>query len=334
MSETSTTQRYLCMLSHIPCLPRKITARELAAKLKAGGFDIHTRSIERDLHKLSGGQFALVSDEARPAGWSWRNRDTRFTIPPMDIGGALTWELVSRYLKPILPHGMGQYLEVQFAEARRTLNQLGASPLGKWPARIAVLPQGHQLLPPKIRAAISEVVYDAVLNGLRFEVDYLGMGAKSSRRYVLNPQGLVYRQGVLYLVATAGDYTEVRQFALHRMANAVVSDTPATPLPGFDLRRYVEDEKGFDLPAGKTIKLEIKVVPWLAQHLDECKLATNQTIKPTQDDEYAKVSAKVEETEQLYWWLRSFGPDVEVLKPVALRRRMARDMKAAAGLYA
>jgi hypothetical protein len=109
MSETSTTQRYLCMLSHIPCLPRKITARELAAKLKAGGFDIHTRSIERDLHKLSGGQFALVSDEARPAGWSWRNRDTRFTIPPMDIGGALTWELVSRYLKPILPHGMGQY---------------------------------------------------------------------------------------------------------------------------------------------------------------------------------------------------------------------------------
>jgi predicted DNA-binding transcriptional regulator YafY len=145
---------------------------------------------------------------------------------------------------------------------------------------------------------------------------------------------LVYRQGVLYLVATAGDYTEVRQFALHRMANATVLDAPATPTKGFDLRRYVEDEKGFDLPAGKTIKLKLKVVPWLARHLDECKLAVDQVIMPIRQDERSKVTATLPETENLYWWLRSLGPDVEVLKPSALRKRIKGDLDAAVRMYA
>lgn len=334
MSETSTALRYLSMLSHIPGRPRKITARDLAAKLKADGFDIHTRSIERDLHKLSAaGQFPLISDEARPAGWSWADRDARFTFPQMDVGTALTWELVSRYLKPILPRDMGQHLEADFAQARRTLDQFGATPLGKWSKRIAVLPQGHQLLPPRIRAGVSEVVYEALLKGQRFEADYLGLDADKAKRFIFNPHGLVYRQGVLYLVATLWDYEDVRQFALHRMSNATMQDAPAAALKGFDLQRYVEDEKGFDLPAARTIKLELQVVSWLAQHLDECRLAVDQTIKPARKGEAFRVNATLVETELLYWWLRSLGPDVEVLRPVALRRRMAEDLKAAARMY-
>jgi predicted DNA-binding transcriptional regulator YafY len=336
VSETSTALRYLSMLSHVPCRPRKVTARELAAKLNADGFDIHTRSIERDLHKLSSsGQFPLVSDEGRPAGWSWRDRDARLTFPQMDAGTALTCELVSRYLKPVLPRAMARHLEADFAQARRTLNQLGATPLGKWSKRIAVLPQGHQLLPPRILDGVSEVVYEALLKGKRFEADYLALDAGKEGRYVFNPQGLVYRQGVLYLVATLWDYEDVRQFALHRMANATLLVASAVALEGFDLQQYVEDEKGFDLPAGRKIVLELRVVSWLAQHLDECRLAMDQTIKPLPGpDQTFRVRATLVETEQMYWWLRSLGPEVEVLRPVALRRRMAGDLNAAARLYA
>jgi predicted DNA-binding transcriptional regulator YafY len=334
MSELETTLRHLAMLGHIPSLPHKITVGRLSELLKSEGFDIHRRSIERDLRNFSAGNFALTNDEAKPAGWSWTAEQERISFPPMHPGAALTWELVSRYLKPVLPHQMGKQLDAEFEQARRTLNHLATTQLGKWASRIAVLPQGHQLLPPKIRDGVSEAVYDALLRGLRVSADYLALGADRAKCHELSPQGLVYRQGVLYLVATAGDYTEVRQFALHRMANATVLDAPATPTKGFDLRRYVEDEKGFDLPAGKTIKLKLKVVPWLARHLDECKLAVDQVIMPIRQDERSKVTATLPETENLYWWLRSLGPDVEVLKPSALRKRIKGDLDAAVRMYA
>ncbi len=333
MSEPSTTLRYMAMLGHIPCKPRKCGVSELHEKLVADGFDIDKRSVQRDLNTLSS-RFPLVRDRGRAAGWSWQEGCTRISMPPMDPAAALTWELVSRYLKPVLPNQMSRHLQAEFAQARATLNQHATAPLGKWSARIAVLPQGHQLLPPRISAGVSEVVYQALLNERRFETDYLGLGATDKKRQVLNPQALVYRQGVLYLVATAWDYNDIRQYALHRMSSAKLSHEPATPLKGFDLRRYIEEEKGFDLPAGKSITLELKVAPWLAQHLDECKLAESQVIKPVRGGKYATVTAKLEETEQLYWWLCSLGPNVEILKPLALRKRIAKDLQAAAGMYA
>ena len=38
-------------------------------------------------------------------------------------------------------------------------------------------------------------------------------------------------------------------------------------------------------------------------------------------------------TELLFRWLRSLGPDVEIVKPVALRRRMQREVADLASRY-
>ena len=330
MSDTSI--RYLAMLSLIPGRPYKITAREVHEKLKAQGYDIHVRSIERDLPKLSG-FFPLISDDGRPAGWSWESRDQRITFPRMDAGTALTYELVARYLAPVLPRQMSQDLEPDFSSARRVLNELGASPLGKWSKRIAVLPSGHLLLAPDIRTDVREVVYDALLLGKRFEADYRALEAEKPRRYVFNPQGLVYRENVLYLVATLWDYEDIRQFTLHRMSNARLATENAMAVQNFDLQRYVREEKSFDFPAGKLIRLQLKVAPWLARHLDERRLSADQRITSVPDKEMFKVTATLAETEQLYWWLRGLGPDAEIVKPAPLRRRMARDVAASAKLY-
>ncbi len=319
MSDTNI--RYISMLRLIPKRPRKITAREIHAKLKAEGFSVHARSIERDLHKLSQ-RFPLTNDEGRPAGWSWEAKDSRITFPGMDAGTALTYEFLARYLKPILPRDMCKRLEPDFSQARRVLNELETSPLGKWSKRIAVLPQGQQLLPPDVREDVSDVAYNALLTGKQFEARYLALDAKEPRQYVFSPHGLVYRQGVLYLVATLWEYSDVRQFALHRMSNANLLDEPAAAIKEFDLDRYIREDKSFDFPAGKTIGLELIVEPWLARHLGECRLAANQSIAPTRGGGEFRVTATVADTEQLYWWLCSFGANVEVIKPALLRRRM------------
>jgi predicted DNA-binding transcriptional regulator YafY len=320
------------MLSLIPGRPRKITVRELLDRLKSEGFDVHARSIERDLHKLSE-YFPLTKDDGRPAGWSWKDQEKQISFPRMDVGTALTYELLGRYLEPILPRELRHRLEPSFTEARRVLDQLGATPIGKWSKRIAVIPFGQQLLPPDIKPDVGATVYEALLKGLRFSADYLALGADAPRTYTFSPQGLVLRSGVLYIVANLWGYEDVRQFALHRMNRPVLLDEPALPLPGFDLSGYIRDEKAFEFPEGKTVKVHLRVDPWLGRHLQECRLASDQTVTEARSGDYFTVTATIAETQQFQWWIRSLGSAIEVVKPMALRRKIADEIKATSRVY-
>lgn len=324
--------RHITMLGLIPVLPRKITAAQLHEKLEAQSFEINIRSIERDLHKLSA-WFPLVSDEGKPAGWAWSERDVAHAFPPMSIEGALIYELLSRYLKPAVPASMLAAMEPEFAQARRTLNYLSESPVGRWNRRIAVLPFGQQLIPPAVNPDVMSVVNHALFNSRQFAVHYRAMGDKQAKPLVVNPLGLVYRDGVFYLVATAWKYTDPRHLALHRMTNASQRAEPVIVPEGFDFQRYIREEKSFDYPLGRKIKLELKVEAWLARHLDESRLAKDQQIRLIPGSEHSLILATLEETDQLFWWLRSLGPSLEVLKPLSLRKKMAENAKGLARMY-
>ncbi len=117
------------------------------------------------------------------------------------------------------------------------------------------------------------------------------------------------------------------------MSNAAPLDEAAAAVKGFDFERYVREEKSFEYPAGKTIHLELIVEPWLARHLEERRLSEDQVIAPIRGSENSRVTATVMDTEQLLWWLRSLGTDVEVVKPAALRKRMAAHAKTLSGKY-
>lgn len=324
--------RHLTMLGLIPALPRKISARELHAKLGRQGFKTDIRSTERDLHKLSS-YFALISDDARPAGWSWRDRDKSLSFPPMSSESALTYELLSRYLAPMLPKSMLDAMAPEFAQARRTLSDLHQAPLGRWSKRVAVLPFGHQLMPPAVNAEVVAAVNEALLSSRQFEADYRPMGEKKAKRYLFNPLGLVYQENVFYLVATLWDYADARHFALQRMSNVEVLSSQVVEIKYFNFERYIHEEKAFEFPLRSKITLELKVDGWLARHLDERRLSSDQKIRPLEDDNSFRVTATLQDTEQLFWWLRSLGPSLEVLKPAALRKQMAKNVLALSEIY-
>lgn len=325
--------RQINMLSMIPVLPRKITARDLHDRLAAAGQEVTVRTVERDLHKLSQ-QFRLTCDEGRPAGWSWVSDEVQVSLPQMDTVSALTHELVARYLIPVLPAQLVQHLSAEFDHARAVLNRMGSSPLGQWSRRIAVLPSGHQLLPAPVDENTTRIVYEALLAGHRFEADYHAVDSGQPRRYPFNPLGLVYRDGVLYLVATARDYNDPRQFALQRMSAArPLPDQLAKAPPGFDFERYVREEKAFDYPVGDDIELELLVDDRLARHLAESRLAEDQTIELSGEGRH-RVRATVMHTSQLVWWLYSLGAGVEVRAPAALRAKMARRARELVAMYA
>ena len=319
-----TLLRQIRMLGLVPVLPRKISVEALQNHLQSSGFAVHRRTLERDLVHLSR-FFPLLSDEHKPAGWSW-SRDARLQqLPSMDPDTALALQMMKRYLQPLLPTTLWQHLQPQFDIARRLLDELADSPQAQWPHRIASIPSGFSLRSPKIDENVQAPVNRGLMEGFCLEADYRSLWSDSLQHFTIHPLGLVFREGVLYLVAALWDYTDLRQLALHRMQGVVVLDRPVKRPRKFNLQTYIKQEHAFEYPSGKTIRLKLRADAWLARHLGERHLAENQRIHCNSEDGYL-VTATLQQTEQLIWWLRSLGDSVEVLHPVSLRRRLQKEL--------
>jgi len=152
-----------------------------------------------------------------------------------------------------------------------------------------------------------------------------------TRSYRINPIGLVVRDGVIYLVASLAENDALRQFVLHRIKSAQVLDETATSPRGFDLDKYIE-EGGFGWPTGRKIRLVAIFDRGPADTLAETQLSPDQTIRKLDEDGF-ELTATVQETKELYWWLSSFGPEVEVVEPKSLRALMRNLVRSSAKRY-
>lgn len=84
----STLVRQWHMLSMLPRGPRRIDAATLAERLRAKGYDVHRRTIQRDLVELAR-LFPIVSDDrTKPYGWRWADgAEPLCVLPPPAVAG-------------------------------------------------------------------------------------------------------------------------------------------------------------------------------------------------------------------------------------------------------
>ncbi len=97
-SQNDTLLRQLIMLRYIPQHPRTITARELTERVKAEGFVVSKRTVERDLLSLSEIFPIFAEEQSRPYEWSWLKDAKAFSLPGMSPLQALTLELAHEHL--------------------------------------------------------------------------------------------------------------------------------------------------------------------------------------------------------------------------------------------
>ena len=309
--------RLISMLQHLPRHPRKISTSELLNRLRNDGYDVTLRSVQRDLNKLSAA-FPIVSDEARPQGWSWQKDAPQLDLPGLDPQTALVFKLAESYLSSILPVTTLKQLSPWFEQAEGVLNGLNNS-LTKWPEKIRVMPRGQPLLPPAIDPTVQSALSEALLTDKQASVTYQPRDSKKTKEYIINPLALVLRDQVIYLLCTMWEYQDIRQLVMHRVRSAQVIDKTVIRPDDFDLDDYIaKGEFGFP-QCGKKIILEADFTPEAITHLRETRLSEDQTITDI-DEDTARLRATVNDTWELRWWLLGFGDDVEVVRPVLLRK--------------
>lgn len=330
---TETILRQWTMLQKIPRHPGSMGTRRLKDKLVAEGFQVDVRTIQRDLLKLSGIFPLTYGKEGKALRWCWAQDAEVMDIPGMEPTTALAFRLAEEHLAPLLPQATLKHLEPHFRRAKEILEPGRGNRLGLWPDKVCTIVRGPELLQPAIRSEVQDAVYKALLDDRQLEVAYRAKKAEGPKSYALHPLGLVFREGIAYLVCTVKDYKDIRHLALHRMEFAKVLDSSAHRPKGFDLRRYVRDEEFFAYPLRPTtIQLKVLFGKGASVHLSERPLSKDQRMTPRGDNRVL-LQATVKDTLELRWWLRGFGDKVEVLAPKALREEFKGIVQRMAGMY-
>jgi len=330
---SDTLMRQWQMLRLIPRYPVKISTAELKQRLTDEGFETTQRTLQRDLMRLSSIYPLECDDRSKPFGWSWMREADVMDIPGMDSHTALAFWLAGEHLVPLLPKTTLHRLQPHFRTAVHVLDMI-ASDKGApaWRNKVRVLHRGPKLKSPIVDDDMEHRVYDALLRNRRLAITYAPRWKEGKKEYEINPLGLVLKDGITYLVCSMWDYPDIRLLTLHRMLQAQGLDKPASIPDGFNLDGYIASGE-LDFAVGGTIKLKAVFSKDAAFHLDERPLSDDQKIERQEDDRML-VTATVQDTSELRWWLMGFGDQVEVLEPQDLREEFQGIISRMAAKYA
>jgi len=339
--------RLLKILDMLPRFKKSLSVNQIHSKLYAQDIDVTIRTIQRDMGDLEAvfknrlgmethSEFYQrthhdpTADTDKSNRWYWSSKSPTIYFAGLTVSQGLSLALIKKHLPQLFPKTTLDELEPLFQEAARTLKTHYESPLVEWPKKIAIVQPTQPLLMPQIKPEIQTIVTEALLTDRQIHIDYRHSNGVLNG-YELNPLGLVLRNGSLYLIATEINNNEKpRPFVLHRISRAEPFETLVVRSKDFDLQRYIDEGyMGFNYSG------QVSYQPILfkgvfdaitANHLSESALSIDQVIERL-DDEHFMISATVQDTEQLFWWLQSLGGRVEVLEPVVLRNKMIESVK-------
>ena len=304
----------------------RVTADELAAE-----FEVSVRTIYRDIDQLSAAQVPVYADRGPGGGFqlldgyrtkltglSEAEAETLFLAglpgPAAELGLADALATAQLKLTAALP-------ERSRANARKIATRFHLDPVDWFRSA-----QSARLLPAIATAVWGEACLD---------VDYrrAGIAKIVSRR--LKPLGLVLKAGTWYLVAEVGDQTRT-----YRVSNILAlrpTEERFTRPKDFDLVRFWSaSSRAYEVGLYRG-KAELRLTERGMMRLDSLGAAVQQAVRESAASEqpgWTRVSIPIESIDQASIDILRLGPEVEVLRPVRLRRRVARAARQVAQINA
>lgn len=302
----------LAMLSH----HRALSCADIHHQLEALGFQRTRRSIQRLMDDLTNSFEIECDDRSKPYGYRWKANSRGLGLPRLDDREALVLLLARQHLEPLLPASVMKTMKPLFEDARRQLDPYrGARQLRTWPYKVAVVSQLQPLIPPKLANAVLENVTEALQADQWLDIDYRNFAGELHKAKRVMPLALVQQGARLFLVCQFDGYADRRHLALHRIQRATAVGL-GFERPPFDLQAYIEEGR-FGFGYGEKVTLQMEVSESVADLLSETPVSPDQSIERRKDGVLV-LSATVVRSQQLRWWIRTYGNAVRVLAPAGL----------------
>ena len=283
------------------------------------GWQRDLRTVQRQLDELSS-SFDIERDErSKPYGYQWKQKAKGLSLPGLTEKESLLLGLAEHQLQHLLPAEVMKSMAPFFEQARTTLaphndGRSQAKAARDWMKKVRVVSTTQPLLPAAIKPGVFDAVSTALYHNLLLEVDYINADKHRVTASVM-PLGLAQQGPSTYLVCRFRGYENERSLALHRMQTATVSTLRFDRPKDFDLQTF-DDQGRFGFGDGERIKLVFRISKDAGRHLLETPLSLDQAVKERPDT--YEIAATLVKTEQLKWWFRGFGKQVQVLAPKGL----------------
>lgn len=247
---------------------------------------------------------------------------------------ALALQVLKRFAGRQITSVMATLLRPLFDAAESQLRRRsGEGGTGRiaWHRKVSVVERSSPLVPPRLREVVLLPVLTAVFEERCLEVVYRPRFEPESKR-VLMPLGVVEKAGMVYLGGLEDEEPAPQCLRLDRVHAAHALKERFIYPDHFSLADYVEEAAEFGLHGDGNIKLAVRFAKGCGDIVRDAPMAPDQTEEIGPDGSLV-VRCTVEMADWLVRWLRSFGPQVEVLEPVALRRALALEVKSMARAY-
>lgn len=328
------------MLGILSLLPRRqqeaISTRELDNKAKAAGFHITKRTLERHLQKLHGlpeFQHLHQVKDGRANRW-WLDKPVSELMLAHET--ALSLMMLIDHARPLCSSILLEDLEQLYQHVRHIVEKGYKDSVGDWAKKFVSNSRFQQLLPAQIAPEVLSHLKDAVVTNRKVRVLYHSRSSGKDQEVVINPLGLSFQDGNLYLACTFDRDPKrvVRALPLQRFKHvepprgAGYAEIPA----GFDMRQVVRGSSFITSEDAPPITLVLRLEKSMFERLSENALSADQVLEPTADGG-GRLECSIVESQGLKLWLLAQGDTIEVLGPQALRDEIGQTAQRMATLY-
>jgi len=173
-------------------------------------------------------------------------------------------------------------------------------------------------------------VNDAAVNRKSIEIVYYTMSRKKESRRRVDPYRVWFLNGTFYLIGLCHTRHEVRIFALDRIK--MLHETKETfDIPDdFSFEKFTESS--FGVYQGEPVYIKVWFHPDVAGYIKEKIWHESQQIYP-QDDGSIIFEAEVAGTDEIRFWIMTWGAKAVVLEPESLREEIRAEAEMMADRY-
>jgi predicted DNA-binding transcriptional regulator YafY len=307
---------------------RRMTIDDMAART-----GVTTRTIRRDLEALQEAGFPLF-DEVHDGKRYWtleqrafrRLDDTGFNLAELSalyVSRTLAECLAATPFQEDVRNAFDKLSAALTPGMRQFLDRLPLAIQTKAEPGARALTSGTNADDPTRaqRARVAQLL-DATLHYRRAAMDYHSFSSNRDKRYIVEPQRLVFAQGGLYLIAFVPEYGELRTFAIDRILNLSITEER------FEPRELPEDAFAHSLGVhqGTPERVEIAFEPRMARYVKERVWHPSQQVREEGDGRVI-LTLDVSIDWALRSWILGFGPLARVLAPDSLASEILQEIE-------
>ncbi|QUL98421.1 MAG: transcriptional regulator [Candidatus Fermentithermobacillus carboniphilus] len=294
----------------------------------AAHFEVHRRTIERDIERLKYLFGAPIEYDPSHRGYHYTEQ---FSLPAMRLreGEAVALFLGQKFLMECRGTPFEEFIRQAMAKIRMSLPREVEVSLER--AINAVSFHVDPLRGEEIEVAETyRLLVSAIQQQRTVEMDYYSAGSDTVTRRKVDPYHLRFVDGAWYCIGFCHTRNEVRTFALDRMMNVSMTAHKFDYPEDFSLEDYLASS--WIIERGEPTEVVIEFDAEEAKYVRGRKWHSSQRLEQLEDGS-VRLSFFVGGMGEIMRWIMSFGRHARVVKPKELRDRIVRELELALRSY-